>query len=114
MKTIIAGSRDIVNMDHIMFAISVSGFHITEVVSGTARGVDRLGEEWAKANSVPVKSFPADWDRYGKSAGHRRNTEMALYADALIAVWDGVSSGTHDMILKARNRKLKVFIHRVR
>jgi len=84
---------------------------VTEVVSGTARGVDQGGELWASVQGRPVKRFPADWDTYGKSAGHRRNAEMAKYADALVAIWDGKSRGTANMISEARKRGLVVFIY---
>ncbi len=59
---------------------------ITEVVCGEARGVDTLGKQWAQKHNIPVKSFPANWDKYGKAAGYIRNEDMADYADSLIAV----------------------------
>lgn len=114
MKTIIAGSRSIPDPYHrIAQAIKDSGFEITEVVSGTCRGVDLNGELYAKCNNLPVKRFPADWEKHGKSAGPIRNCEMAKYAEALIAIWDGKSSGTKDMIDKAKFRGLKVHVHEV-
>lgn len=111
MKTIIAGSRSIQKLEHIELAIKRSGFQITEVVSGSARGVDRLGERWAKTNSVPIKIFSPDWDKFGKAAGMIRNAEMARYAEALIAIWDGSSRGTKNMIEEARKYSLKVYIY---
>jgi hypothetical protein len=128
MKTIIAGSRWITNYDVVCQAIEESGFEITEVVSGTANGADTLGENWAEANDVPVKPFPADWknlkvkgavirqNKYGKynaAAGHLRNERMAKYGEALIALWDGVSRGTASMITLARKYELKVYIFMV-
>ena len=98
MKAIIAGSRSISLIRFVEQAVLASGFDITEVVSGGARGVDLLGERWAGLYDKPVKRFRADWSKYGKSAGFRRNNEMAAYADALIAVWDGESHGTKHMI----------------
>ena len=98
MKVIIAGSRKGFVARNVFEAIEESNFVITEVVSGCARGVDRDGEYWAKLNNIPVKLFPADWESHGKSAGYLRNLEMAEYADALIAVWDGKSKGTFNMI----------------
>lgn len=112
MKTIIAGSRDITSYSAVELAVLASGFDVTEVVSGTARGVDRNGELWATATGVPIKRFPADWKRYGVRAGLIRNKEMAAYADALIAVWDGQSSGTAHMIKSAQARGLKVFVYK--
>lgn len=113
MKTIIAGSRTITGTEGftaVEAAIKASKFAITEVVSGTANGVDRLGEMWARQVGVPIKEFPADWQEHGKSAGFIRNAEMADYADALIAVWDGVSKGTNHMINIAERKGLKVSI----
>jgi hypothetical protein len=98
MRVIIAGGRDIADARLVLKGIKESGFNITEVVSGGAKGIDLIGEKWAKFFKVPVKVFPANWDKNGKAAGHIRNREMAQYADALIAVWDGKSKGTKNMI----------------
>lgn len=114
MKTIIAGSRTVTDPMVVEDAIRKSGFHITEVVSGGCQGVDLIGEGWASENSLHVHRFPADWSTYGLSAGPRRNATMAEHADALIAVWDGVSRGTKNMIQEARKRGLKVYIHNVK
>lgn len=116
MKTIIAGSRDINDYELVVAAIEQSGFTITEVVSGKARGVDTLGEAWAKIHNIPVKPFPAEWRPKGKldkAAGIKRNINMGNYADALIAVWDGKSRGTEHMIRIATVKGLKVFVLKV-
>lgn len=111
MKVIIAGSRNISDYDVVELAVLQSKFqNITEVVSGCARGVDFLGEQWALNNNIPIRSFPAEWGLYGKSAGYIRNGKMAQYADALIAVWDGKSRGTANMIKLAKERQLLVYV----
>lgn len=110
MKIIVAGSRDIENYQVVKEAIEMSGFEVSEIVSGTARGIDQTGERWARNNNVPIKRFPADW-KAGKSAGIMRNLQMAEYADALVAVWDGYSRGTKHMIECARRKGLKVFVY---
>lgn len=97
MKTIIAGSRGFNSHEMLNNALANLHWTITEVVSGTARGADRMGEEWAKNNNIPVARFPANWDEYGKSAGYRRNVDMAKYADALVVFWDGESRGAMHM-----------------
>ena len=112
MKTIIAGSRNITDYTLVEAAVKESGFEITEVVSGAARGVDRLGEVWADQHQIVYRQFKADWNTHGKAAGFIRNQEMADYAEALVAVWNG-SRGTKDMITRATNRGLKVHIKRV-
>lgn len=98
MKVIIAGSRTVTDFRFVYQAANESGFEITEVVSGGAPGVDTLGEEFAADLDVPLKVFPAEWEKLGKSAGPIRNRHMAEYADALIAIWDGESRGTKNMI----------------
>jgi hypothetical protein len=113
MNCIIAGPRYIKNYQHVLDAVKASGFTIGTVVSGRAKGVDSLGERWAEEHGVTVKPFPADWDKYKRAAGIVRNREMAKYADALVAVWDGKSRGTGDMIKHAREKGLLVYVHRV-
>jgi len=113
MRTIIAGSRNITDQTTVDWAIARSMIHITSVVSGCAAGVDTLGEAWALKNGIPVTKFPAQWERYGRAAGPKRNLEMAKNADALIAVWDGSSRGTQNMIDLAENRGLRVFIFNI-
>jgi hypothetical protein len=109
MKVIIAGSRTMLDPKHIESAVKDSQFDITEIVSGTARGADFLGELYGEYYGIPVKRFPADWDMYGKAAGYKRNQQMADYADALILVWDGKSRGSGHMLEIAKRKGLKIY-----
>lgn len=120
MKLIIAGSRHL-NQDDIYDAI-VGFFYpdnkelynsVTEIVSGTAKGADRMGELFAFNSGWNVKQFPAQWtdfsdpetvikinkygQKYNARAGHIRNKAMANYADALLLIWDGQSRGSKNM-----------------
>lgn len=113
MITIIAGSREGVTYEDIDAAVKECGWEITRVISGTARGADTLGEVWARFNNIPVSLYPANWQAHDKKAGYIRNTQMAEAADALIAVWDGQSPGTKQMIKIATDRKLKVSVYRI-
>ena len=85
-----------------------------EIICGKARGADTLGEQFAKEYKLSIKYFTADWNTYGKSAGYRRNAEMANYAKedngVLIAFWDGKSKGTKHMIDLAKSNNIRVFI----
>ena len=110
MKTIIAGSRTVQDYALVTAAIAEAGWHPTLVISGTAPGVDKLGELWARRNNIPIKRFPANWMRYGRAAGYLRNCNMAEHAEALIAVWDGKSRGTSSMIEIATERGLSVYV----
>lgn len=110
LRAIIAGSRGISDPMEVEIAIAESGFVPTKVLSGHAGGVDLLGESWAKSNGVPVELYPAEWSRLGRKAGPIRNRLMATRADALVAIWDGRSRGTKNMIETARAFSLKVFV----
>ena len=100
MKLIIAGSRSF-NDRNLLFRTVDNlreKYHISEIVSGTARGADSFGEEYGFENSIKVTEFSAEWDRYGKSAGVYRNKQMGDYADICICFYDGGSPGTKNMI----------------
>ena len=112
MRTIIAGGREFDNFPLLMSEVENFEEYYSSseliVVSGKARGADALGERWAEENGRKIVSHPADWEKYGKSAGYRRNAEMAIYAEALIAFWDGKSKGTKHMIDLALDKGLLV------
>ena len=112
MRVIIAGSRSITDPALLDWVIQQSGFEVTEILEGEAPGVDRMAKWWGKARGIPVLERPADWDRYGKRAGHIRNEAMGQEGEALIALWDGVSPGTKDMIDIARRLGLPSFVYK--
>lgn len=110
-------------------AIVASGFKITEVISGTAEGVDKLGEQWAEENGIPIREFPALWNAlkqpgaiiknnkwgkpYNANAGFYRNEQMAKYAEACIAIQSSEDTpGTSNMIKHAQTYKLKLFVYK--
>lgn len=111
-KIIIAGGRDFNNYallkEYVDKFLSTYPSDSIEIVSGNARGADKLGERYAKEHNLPVKLFPANWDKYGKRAGYLRNQEMADYANMLIAFWDRKSKGTNHMINIAKKAGLIV------
>lgn len=123
LRIIIAGGRNFDDFpllmkkcNEILYNIDnrYEDFETVRIISGTAKGADQLGERFAKVFGYPVYLFPANWDMYGKSAGYRRNAEMAMFAKAdnsigvLIAFWDGKSKGTKHMIDLANKNELEV------
>lgn len=125
MKVIIAGGRDFNDLDLLIEEADkvLRRLKSVEIVSGKQRthnedkskrdyGADYLGELYAQKRGFKVTGFPADWKSLGKSAGMVRNKQMAEYADALIAFWDGNSVGTKNMIDLARSYDLQVKIIR--
>lgn len=106
MRILVAGIRyleldpkaEYTDYSFVKSAIVLSGFVPSEIVSGNAIGVDRLGERYASSVGLPLKIMPADWNAHGKAAGHIRNKSMAEYCDAAVIIWDGKSKGTYNMI----------------
>lgn len=109
-------------------SVAESGFDISEVISGGAKGIDTLAVEWAVENDIEVTVFEAAWhnldhpdaiikttkwgQKYDARAGLRRNELMAVHAEAVIAIWDGQSKGTKHMLKMARKRELPTFVYR--
>ena len=75
MKVIIAGSRGIDDYAKVCDAVRRSGFAISRVVSGMAAGVDSLAVRYAADHGLPCDRFPAEWKRWGRSAGYRRTSK---------------------------------------
>ncbi len=71
-------------------------------VSGGCSGADSLGERYARENEYKTEIYPADWRKYGKYAGPKRNEELSSIGDYFICFWDGKSKGTKSMINYAR------------
>jgi hypothetical protein len=106
MKLIIAGSRNFNDYDtldkettrFIEFICNEFDKKVDTIISGGAKGADTLGERYAKEHKLNILKMPAEWDKYGKSAGYKRNVSMAKEAEAVICFWDGQSKGTKHMI----------------
>ena len=118
MRVIIAGGREFNDRDLMwskldkLFSYKRKKGEKIIIVSGNARGADRLGETYASSRGMKVLIYKADWKRYPKSAGYRRNEDMADNADALVAFWDGESKGTKHMIETAQEKGLDVRVVR--
>lgn len=129
LRIIIAGGREFNDYDllHDKVMEYLASMDDTDIInspsqvkfiSGTARGADTLGEQFAYRYGYDVKRFPADWNGLGKRAGYVRNEQMAKYASegdnygVLIAFWDGQSRGTRHMIDLANKHGLEVHVVR--
>lgn len=119
LRIIVAGSRNFTDypvVEKILMDYLKGNLWDIEIVSGTAKGADLLGERFASTHGYPIARFPANWAHYGKSAGPIRNKEMAAYAakeyGVLFAFWNGKSRGTKSMIELAKQYGLEVHIIR--
>ncbi len=117
MKIVVAGCRNYENFPEAEEFISLVLSRFPKdtdfiIFSGKCKGADRLGEIYAEKMGFKVQYFPADWEKYGRAAGPKRNKEMAKACDFVICFWDGKSRGTKSMISLARkyNKPLKVKI----
>ena len=111
-KVIVAGSRGFTDYDLLVSKLDkiLQDKTDVEIVSGGAKGADSMGEAYAESKGYKLTVFPADWNKYGKSAGYKRNVQMADYADVLVAFWDGQSKGTSHMIdiMREKDKPVRV------
>jgi predicted Rossmann fold nucleotide-binding protein DprA/Smf involved in DNA uptake len=124
MKVIVAGSRSINDYTTVKRILDSIDWDITEIVSGGANGVDKLGEWYASEYEISLKVFEAKWNdlnapgaiikthpngvKYNANAGFDRNKAMAKYANALVLIWDGKSPGSRHMLETALKQGIKV------
>lgn len=103
------GEPGLALLNEVMFPILAANPDII-VVSGGARGADRVAEQWAKSWRMPVLVMKAHWDLYGKQAGFIRNRKIIEAVDEVVAIWDGHSRGTaHSLqIAKSLNKPITV------
>jgi hypothetical protein len=113
-RLIVAGSRTFTNYDLLKRKLNYYTTPIGKliVLCGGAIGADVLGQKWAEYYWIDRQFYKPDYKTHGKIAPLVRNTEMAENADMLICFWDGKSSGSKDMIEKAKARDLRVVIVR--
>lgn len=113
MRVAIVGSRNF--NDFSMFEKEIDKYKdkITEIVSGGAKGADKLAQKYTKKHNIPIKIFKPDWKRFGKRAGIVRNREIVENSDLVIAFWDGKSKGTKFTIEYAKSLNKEVVIVKV-
>ena len=114
-RVIIAGCRYYNNYEEAKVFIDFCLSNIRKeneivILSGGARGADAIGERYAEENGFSIEKYPADWEKYGRSAGPRRNRQMAEICDYVICFWDTKSSGTKSMIdyAKKYNKSIRI------
>jgi len=112
MKVAVVGSRNFNDYVRVKKAIDViqSYVNIECIVSGGAKGADSLGAKYADENNIEKLIFLPEWNKYGRSAGFKRNKLIIEACDFCIAFWDGKSKGTKHSIdlAKKLNKGLKI------
>lgn len=112
MRVIVTGSRDWKDMYAVYDALGEllkPGGELTVVHGDCPTGADRFASLWCKGKPVTEERHPAQWDRFGRSAGVRRNAEMvALGADLVLAFPLPQGSGTQNCMLISRQKDIHV------
>lgn len=115
-RVIIAGSREYSDYetlkdtcDYLLSEKANLGVKII-IISGHAKGADTLGEQYAQERGYDCEIYPAEWDKYGKSAGYKRNVTMAEHANACIAFFKSGAKniGTQLMVNIAKEKGLEI------
>ena len=111
MNVAIVGSREFT--DGRVIRASIERLRPTTIVSGGARGADSLGAFWARELSIPTIIHLPDWDRFGKSAGYRRNELIVRDSDMVLAFFapGPRSRGTQHTVAIARAAGKTVHIY---
>lgn len=110
MKLAVVGSRSFSDFQILSGFLDKIAPRVSAIVTGDAKGADRLAARWARERGIPTIVFRADWARHGRAAGPIRNQEIVDAADAMVAFWDGTSRGTKDAIQRARKKGIPVEI----
>jgi hypothetical protein len=110
MVVLVCGGRDFT--DYTMLSNTLRHAHeivpIREIIHGAAKGADTLADQWARWRNIPVRSYPADWDEHGRSAGPIRNARMLADGRPDLVVAFPGSVGTNNMVEQARKAGVRV------
>lgn len=108
MKVAVIGSRTLRDVDVAQYIPPEA----TEIITGGAYGVDALAERYANSRGIPLRIFRPDYGVLGKLAPLARNDQIVDAADMVVAVWDGVSTGTRYTISRAQrlNKPVKIYV----
>lgn len=85
------------------------------IIEGGAKGADAAAQRWAKSMGVPLETYPAQWDKHGKAAGHIRNQQMLKEGKPQLVIAFhgqlGLGLGTRDMVTRAYKAGIPVELH---
>ena len=109
MKVLVCGGRDYTDRAALWSILDALGPpEVSEIISGMARGADTLAVEWASRFGFPLRAFPAEWDKHGRSAGPIRNQRMLDEGKPDLVVAFPGGRGTADMVSRAEKAGVRV------
>lgn len=107
---LVAGSRNFVDAERLARILAENVGADDTIVEGGAKGVDTMARAWAEARDINVVEIKADWARYGRAAGPKRNDAMTSFiaerGGRAVFIWDGKSKGTKQCIESAKKRNV--------
>jgi hypothetical protein len=114
MRVLVCGSRHFKNAE--LMEDVLKQWDIREIIEGEARGADTLAREYAEGHGIPVRAFPALWDKHGRAAGPIRNAQMLAEGnpDLVVAFLAPNSRGTKHMIEIAQKAGVEVHVVEIR
>ncbi len=80
------------------------------IIHGNATGADTIAADFAEDYDIPVLSFPANWNKYGKAAGGIRNAQMLKEGKPTLVLAAPGGNGTANMVRQAREKGIEVFL----
>lgn len=111
MKIIVCGGRDFQSPAQVWRELELLHVElkITDLMQGGCpTGVDKFARDWAVTRpEIRRWICRAEWDKYGPSAGPRRNARMAEWKPDYVIAFPG-GNGTNDMIKKAETAGIPV------
>lgn len=110
MKVLVCGGRD---YDPLKAEAWLENYYLdkekpSEIIEGGASGADMGGLYFGNHSGVPVKTFKAEWDKYGKSAGFRRNQRMLEEGMPELVIAFPGGKGTAMMVKLAKDANVSV------
>ena len=112
---LVAGSRSFADKELLARILGENVKADDTIVEGGAKGVDSMAREWAEARGISVTEIKADWTKYGRAAGPKRNDTMtafiAEHGGRAVFIWDGQSKGTRQCITSAMKRGISCRVY---
>lgn len=109
---LIAGSREYTNYEELKGTLKgiLKGYKDITIISGGAKGVDRLGERYAEEMGYEIEIYLPNYEKYSRAAPIIRNESMVKKADLIICFWDGKSKGTKSTINFAKKYNKEIIV----
>ena len=108
MKVLVCGGRNYKSIKELNDFLNT--FHarhqITLLITGAAKGADRLADGWASRQGIARAIFPANWIGEGHSAGFKRNRRMIDITNPDVVIAFSGGPGTANTVEQAKRVKI--------